>query len=142
MADWAPEYFRRGQEEVLRRYGVEFDNWFSEKSLHRQGAVQALVQHLLEKGMAYEKDGAIWMRTTAYGDDKDRVLIKSDGEPTYFCGDAAYHLNKYQRGYEQLINILGYDHIGYEGRLKAMAQCLGYPRESLDILFTQLVRLI
>nr|PZN43610.1 MAG: arginine--tRNA ligase [Bacillota bacterium] len=139
---WAPEYFRAGQEEVLRRYGVVFDNWFSERKLRESGAVEALIQRLKEMGEAYEADGAVWMRTTKYGDDKDRVLVKSDGEYTYFCADAAYHLNKYERGYDLLINIWGQDHHGYQGRMKAMVQCLGRPPESLELLITQLVRLV
>lgn len=142
LETWATEYFRSGQEEVLRRYGVVFDNWFSERKLRESGAVEAVVQRLKEMGEAYEADGAVWMRTTKYGDDKDRVLVKSTGEYTYFCADAAYHLNKYERGYEQLINILGQDHHGYLGRMKAMAQCLGHSPDSLELLFTQLVRLI
>jgi arginyl-tRNA synthetase len=138
---WAPEYFRRGQEEVLRNYGVVFDNWFRESTLRASGAVDEVVRRLIEMGAAYEQDGAVWMRTTAYGDDKDRVIVRSNGESTYFCADAAYHMNKYDRGYDLLINILGQDHHGYEGRLKAMAQCLGHGRDTLEILFTQMVRL-
>lgn len=141
LETWAPEYFRGGQEEILRGYGVVFDQWFSERSLRESGAVEAVVNRLKESGEAYEQDGAVWMRTTAYADDKDRVIVRSNGELTYFAGDAAYHRNKYERGYEVLINILGQDHHGYEGRLKAMAQCLGRDRNSLQILFTQMVRL-
>ncbi len=138
---WAPEYFRSGQEEVLRNYGVEFDRWFSERSLRESGKPAELIQRLLQDGEAYEADGAIWMRTTKYGDDKDRVLVKSDGEYTYFAVDACYHLDKYDRGYEVLIDILGQDHHGYLGRMKAMAECLGHSRDSLEIIFTQIVRL-
>ncbi|MEW8976911.1 MAG: arginine--tRNA ligase [Symbiobacterium sp.] len=141
LETWAPEYFRKGHEEVLRRYGVEFDRWFRERSLREAGAPARLVQWLLDKGEAYEKDGAIWMRTTAYGDDKDRVLVKSDGEYTYFAADACYHKDKYDRGFTTLIDILGQDHHGYLGRMKAMVECLGHPRDSLEILFTQIVRL-
>jgi len=138
---WAPEYFRSGQEKVLREYGVVFDRWFSERSLREAGKPQQLVERLLKEGIAYEKDGAIWMRTTQFGDDKDRVLVKSDGEFTYFAADACYHMDKYQRGYDILIDIFGQDHHGYLGRMKAMVECLGYPRDSLEILFTQIVRL-
>ncbi len=138
---WAPEYFRSGHERVLRSYGVEFDRWFSERSLREAGAPARLVEWLKERGEAYEKDGAVWMRTTAYGDDKDRVLVKSDGEYTYFAADACYHKDKYDRGYATLIDILGQDHHGYLGRMKAMVECLGHPRDSLEILFTQMVRL-
>lgn len=138
---WAPEYFRRGQEEVLRSYGVVFDRWFSERSLRDAGKPAELVKRLLEAGEAYEQDGAIWMKTTKYGDDKDRVLVKSDGEYTYFAADACYHMDKYDRGYEVLIDILGQDHHGYLGRMKAMVECLGHSKDSLEILFTQIVRL-
>lgn len=141
LEKWAPENFRRGQEEVLKGYGVVFDRWFSERSLRESGAVQEVVRRLREMGEAYEHEGALWMRTTAYGDDKDRVIVRSNGEFTYFCADAAYHMNKYDRGYEVLIDILGQDHHGYEGRMKAMAQCLGHGKESLELLFTQMVRL-
>lgn len=138
---WAPEYFRSGQEEVLSNYGVTFDRWFSERSLRDAGKPGELVAHLLKTGSAYEQDGAIWMRTTQYGDDKDRVLVKSDGEFTYFAADACYHMDKYQRNYEVLIDILGQDHHGYLGRMKAMVECLGHSRDSLEIIFTQMVRL-
>lgn len=138
---WAPEYFRSGQEQVLGSYGVVFDGWFRERSLRDAGKPAELVQRLLATGAAYAQDGAIWMRTTAYGDDKDRVLVKSDGEFTYFAADACYHMDKYDRGNQVLIDILGQDHHGYLGRMKAMVECLGHPRESLEILFTQIVRL-
>jgi arginyl-tRNA synthetase len=141
LEDWGPEYFRKGQEEVLRSYGVEFDRWFSERSLRHAGKPRELVDRLLQSGAAYEQDGAIWMRTTAYGDDKDRVLVKSDGEFTYFAADACYHMDKFDRGYEVLIDILGQDHHGYLGRMKAMVECLGKPKDALQILFTQIVRL-
>lgn len=138
---WAPEYFRSGQEKVLAEYGVVFDRWFSERTLREANRPQELVDRLLKAGLAYEKDGAIWMHTTQFGDDKDRVLVKSDGEFTYFAADACYHMDKYDRGYEVLIDIFGQDHHGYLGRMKAMVECLGKPRESLEILFTQIVRL-
>ncbi|MDB4897012.1 MAG: argS [Firmicutes bacterium] len=138
---WAPEYFRSGQEAILRNYGVVFDRWFSERSLRAAGKPAQLVERLLKAGAAYESEGAIWMRTTQYGDDKDRVLVKSDGEYTYFAADACYHMDKYDRGFETLIDVLGQDHHGYLGRMKAMVECLGHSRESLEILFTQIVRL-
>lgn len=138
---WAPEFFRAGQEEVLRNYGVVFDRWFSERSLRDAGKPDELVKRLLASGQAYESEGAIWMRTTEYGDDKDRVLVKSDGEKTYFAVDACYHMDKYDRGNDVLIDVLGQDHHGYLARMKAMVECLGHPKESLEILFTQIVRL-
>jgi arginyl-tRNA synthetase len=141
LEKWAPEYFRNGQEEVLRAYGVVFDRWFSERTLRAENKPAELVDRLLKAGQAYEQEGAVWMRTTEYGDDKDRVLVKSGGEYTYFAADACYHMNKYDRGYELLIDILGQDHHGYLGRMKAMVECLGHSKDSLEILFTQMVRL-
>lgn len=141
LETWAPQYFRKGQEEVLRHYGVVFDRWFSERSLREADKPAQLVRRLIERDEAYEQDGAVWMRTTKYGDDKDRVLVKSDGQFTYFAADACYHMDKYDRGYETLIDILGQDHHGYLGRMQAMIECLGHPRDSFEILFTQIVRL-
>lgn len=138
---WSTEYFRSGQEEVLRNYGVIFDRWFSERSLREAGKPDELVKRLLESGKAYEQEGAVWMRTTEYGDDKDRVLVKSDGEKTYFAVDACYHMDKYDRGFDILIDVLGQDHHGYLARMKAMVECLGHSKDSLEILFTQIVRL-
>jgi arginyl-tRNA synthetase len=141
LTKWAPEYFRTGQEKVLADYGVVFDRWFSERTLREANKPAELVERLLKAGHAYESEGAVWMRTTAFGDDKDRVLVKSDGQFTYFSADACYHMDKYDRGYEILIDILGQDHHGYLGRMKAMVECLGHSRDSLEILFTQMVRL-
>jgi len=138
---WSTEYFRAGQEEVLRNYGVVFDRWFSERSLREAGKPDELVKRLLDSGKAYEQEGAVWMRTTEYGDDKDRVLVKSDGEKTYFAVDACYHMDKYDRGFDILIDVLGQDHHGYLARMKAMVECLGHSKDSLEILFTQIVRL-
>jgi arginyl-tRNA synthetase len=138
---WSTEYFRAGQEEVLRNYGVVFDRWFSERSLREASKPDELVKRLLESGKAYEQEGAVWMRTTEYGDDKDRVLVKSDGEKTYFAVDACYHMDKYDRGFDVLIDVLGQDHHGYLARMKAMVECLGHSKDSLEILFTQIVRL-
>jgi len=141
LQKWAPEYFRRGQEKVLLEYGVQFDRWFSERSLRDAAKPAELVERLLKSGQAYEHDGAIWMKTSHYGDDKDRVLVKSDGQYTYFAADACYHMDKYDRGYEVLIDILGQDHHGYINRMKAMVECLGHPSSSLELLLTQIVRL-
>ncbi|HET7615597.1 MAG TPA: arginine--tRNA ligase [Bacillales bacterium] len=125
----------------LSDFRVEFDTWFSEKSLHEQGAIEDTLALLKEKGETYEKDGATWFESTKYGDDKDRVLVKSDGKYTYLMPDIAYHLNKLQRGYDQLIDLLGPDHHGYISRMKAAVQALGYEREKLDIHIYQNVNL-
>lgn len=125
----------------LRRYRVEFDEWFSETSLYESGEVKVTLDALAERGVLYEKDGATWLRTSAYGDDKDRVLIKRDGAYTYITPDIAYHKNKFNRGYARLINIWGADHHGYVPRMKAALEALGYAPERLEIIISQMVRL-
>lgn len=126
--------------ESLESFGVHFDTWFSERELHRSGAVREEIRKLLEEGLAYEKEGAVWMRTSLYGDDKDRVLVRSNGAPTYFAADIAYHLNKLARGYEHLINIWGADHHGYVRRMQAALEAKGYPGV-LEVILGQLVNL-
>jgi arginyl-tRNA synthetase len=106
-------------------FGTHFDVWFSEKSLHDSGAVERAIERLRGQGHVFEQDGAIWLRTTDFGDDKDRVLVKADGDTTYFASDAAYYLNKRDRGFTPLIYMLGADHHGYVGRLKTIAACAG-----------------
>ena len=110
-------------EEDLADFGVTFDRWFSERTLH-PGAVRRVVDVLLERGSAYEKDGAVWLRSTDYGDDKDRVIFRDNGVPTYLAADIAYHADKYARGYGRMINIWGADHHGYVARVKAAIAAL------------------
>ncbi|MBC7229876.1 MAG: arginine--tRNA ligase [Actinobacteria bacterium] len=121
-------------------FGVHFDIWFSERELQRGGAVREVVAGLLERGLAYERDGAVWMATSRFGDDKDRVLVRSNGAPTYFAADIAYHLNKMERGYDRLINIWGADHHGYVRRMQAAMEASGYP-DRLEVILGQLVNL-
>ncbi|MGB9867339.1 MAG: arginine--tRNA ligase [Bacillota bacterium] len=142
LRDYAVESIRGSQEESLRRYGVEFDVWFSERTLHQSGQVAAAVELLRQRGFVYSQDGALWFRSTAFGDDKDRVLVKSDGNYTYLAADIAYHLNKLRRGFAKIIDIWGPDHHGYIGRMKAAVEALGYPRDALEVLIVQMVRLI
>ncbi len=123
----------------LKNYGVEFDTWFSEKTIHDNGAVSEAIGLLEHKGLAYVQDGALWFKSTEFGDDKDRVVRKQTGELTYIAGDIAYHKNKFDRGYDYLIDILGQDHHGYVKRLKATMQALGYDAEKLDVILYQLV---
>lgn len=126
--------------EVLERFGVHFDEWFSERTLHDGGAVAQAVQRLRDQGHVYDEGGAVWLRTTTFGDDKDRVLVKADGSPTYFAADAAYYLSKKDRGYTEKIYLLGADHHGYVNRLKAIAACAGDdPEVNIEILIGQLV---
>ena len=106
-------------EETLRRYNVVYDTWSSERALHESGSVERALSELREAGHIYESEGATWLRTTEFGDDKDRVLIRSDGDSTYFLSDIAYHRDKLERGADRLINVLGADHHGYPPRLRA-----------------------
>lgn len=128
--------------ETLKRFGVEFDNWFSESSLHKESKVAKTMEILKEKGLTFEKDGAIWFRSTLFGDDKDRVLVRSDSSFTYFASDIAYHRDKYERGFTQVIDIWGPDHYGYVGRMLAGMKALGYGENWLRILIFQVVRLV
>jgi arginyl-tRNA synthetase len=127
---------------TLERMGVRFDVWFSERELHGKDAIGEAIEELREKGLVFEKEGALWLRTTSYGDDKDRVLIRETGEPTYFASDIAYHKNKRSRGFDKVINIWGADHHGYVARVKAAMTALGYPPEFLEIIIGQLVNLL
>ncbi len=138
-----------GKEEMLRdirtdleAFGVRFDVWFSERSLLNDGSVQKSIEELKERGHAYEKDGAVWLRSTAFGDDKDRVIIKKDGEYTYLATDIAYHRNKLARGFKTLVNIWGADHHGYIPRVQAVIQAFGHPKDSLHVLLVQLVAIL
>lgn len=126
---------------TLEQFGVRFDVWFSERTLHETGALEAGVQDLKEKGHIYEKEGALWLRTISLGDEKDRVVLRRDGRPTYLASDIAYHKDKFRRGFERLINIWGADHHGYIPRMKALIQMMGYPPDALEVLLVQFVSL-
>ena len=126
--------------EDLAAFNVTFDEWFSERTLHPE-AVRDACQTLKEKGKVYDKDGALWLRSTDYGDDKDRVVIRDNGVPTYLAADIAYHRNKLERGFGHLINIWGADHHGYVCRVKAALAALGYAPEQLEVLLLQMVSL-
>lgn len=126
----------------LKYYGCEFDSWISEQWIVDTGKVEAAVKKMDEMGLLYEQDGAIWFAASKYGDDKDRVLKKSDGYYTYMTPDIANHLYKYDRGYEVLVNIWGADHHGYIPRMKAAMEALGYPRDNLQVDICQMVRMV
>ena len=126
--------------EDLAAFNVTFDNWFSERTLHPE-AVKAAVKILQDNGSIYEQDGALWLKSTAYGDDKDRVVIRDNGVPTYLAADIAYHHNKYERGFDRLINIWGADHHGYVCRVKAAMDALGHDSDKLTVLLLQMVAL-
>jgi arginyl-tRNA synthetase len=128
--------------EDLEAFGITFDNWFSEQSLYDSNMVKTELDKLAEKGLSYQQDDALWLRTTDYGDDKDRVLIKSDGSPTYFASDVAYHMEKFDRGFKRVIDVWGADHHGYVPRMKAVVAGLGHPPEDLEVLLIQMVNLL
>jgi len=125
----------------LARFGVRFDNWYSETSLYETGKVTAALQALRDKEQVYEEEGAVWLNTTPFGDDKNRVLVKNDGSYTYLTPDIAYHMDKYERGYDRMINIWGADHHGYIPRMKAAMAAIGNDPDKLTVLIAQMVSL-
>jgi arginyl-tRNA synthetase len=127
----------------LKKYRITYDKWFHESYLHESGAVSKIIDKLVASGHTYEQDGALWFRSTDFGDEKDRVLIRDNGIPTYFVPDIAYHYNKLvERGYDKAIDVLGADHHGYIARIKASMAALGVDPERLDIIIMQMVRLV
>lgn len=126
----------------LKDFGITFDTWQSERELYQNGDVEKAIEDLKAKGFIYEKDGATWFKSTIFGDDKDRVIIKRDGEYTYFTSDIAYHRKKVERKFDVLIDIWGADHHGYIPRIKAVIESLGYPKEKLKVLLVQMVTLL
>ncbi len=127
---------------TLDRFGVSFNGWFSERDLYERGEVEAALEELRERGHSYESDGALWLRTTDFGDDKDRVLIRAGGEPTYLAADVAYHWDKLERGYGRLIDVLGADHHGYVPRLRAAIEALGADPGHFEALIMRLVHIV
>lgn len=139
--DYGLKYELGKIKEDLDAFGVQFDNWFSEMSLYKNNKITETLQQLEDKGYTYEKDGATWFKSTAFGDDKDRVLIKQDGSYTYLTPDIAYHKDKLERGFDKIINVWGADHHGYVARMNAAIQALGYPEEKFSVSIIQLVNL-
>jgi arginyl-tRNA synthetase len=127
---------------TLERFGVGFDSWFSERDLYASGEVEAALEVLERRGHTYKSDGALWLRSTDFGDDKDRVLIRADGDPTYLAADVAYHRDKLERGFEHLIDVLGADHHGYAPRVRAAIAALGADPEVLEALIMRLVHIV
>jgi len=125
----------------LSHFGVEFDEWFSERQLTDEGIVDRAIEVLQQKGKVYQQDGALWFRSSDYGDEKDRVVRRDNGQTTYFASDIAYHMNKFDRGFEQVINIWGADHHGYIPRVKASLQAMDYPADKLEIVLVQFANL-
>ena len=148
--DAVKAFTEAGYEQVLEmmrhsldRFGVRFDVWFSERSLHESGAVDRAIEQLRAQGHVFDQDGAVWLRTTDFGDDKDRPLVRRTGEKTYFAADAAYYLDKRGRGFDRCVYMLGADHHGYVGRLRTIAYCAGDDAtQTLEVLIGQLVKLL
>ncbi|KAB2953834.1 arginine--tRNA ligase [Heliorestis acidaminivorans] len=126
----------------LENFGVQYDIWFSEQSLHDEGAIEKTLEQLRQNGYIYENEGALWFKATAVGEEKDEVLVRSNGIPTYFAADIAYHKNKFDRQFDWVINIWGADHHGHVSRMKNAVKALGYDQDKLDIILMQLVRLL
>jgi arginyl-tRNA synthetase len=133
---------REQQTATLAAFGIHYDNWFSEQTLHASGAVEKVLHLLKERGLAFEENGALWLRSTQFGDDKDRVLVRAEGTATYLAGDLAYHADKMARGFDLLVDVWGADHHGYIARTKAGLAALGYAPDQLQIALYQLVRLL
>ncbi|UJA20653.1 arginine--tRNA ligase [Thermoleophilia bacterium SCSIO 60948] len=142
LARLGTEAMRERIAATLERFGIVFDTWFSERELHERGGVEAAVEKLRERGHVYESEGATWLRTTEFGDDKDRVLIRSGGQPTYYAADIAYHLDKIDRGWEHLIVPLGADHHGYVPRMRAGLAALGFAPENYEAPIMQLMNIV
>lgn len=139
---YGTNYLLNGLKNDLIDFNVEFDTWFSEKSLYASNAVQETIDFLVKNNFTYEQDGAIWLKTVDFGDEKDRVLVKSDKTLTYLTPDIAYHANKLRRGYDYLIDVLGADHHGYINRLKAAIACVGGNPDLVDVEILQMVRVV
>lgn len=140
--DFAKDYEEKVQRGLLDNFRVHFDNFYSELTLHQSGKVDACVQKLRDSGKIYEKEGAVWFKSSDYGDDQDRVIKKADGSNTYLTADIAYHVDKLERGFDRMINIWGADHHGYVARVKASIEALGYDPNKLEVLLGQLVNLV
>ena len=142
FTEFAASAILEGIQEDLRIFGCVFNRYFSERELYRDDGVGKLLRELEEKGFIYREEGTLWFRTTAFGDEKDRVVVRQNGDPTYFAADIAYHLNKFQRGFESVIDIWGADHHGYIPRMSAAVQALGYEKDALKVILVQLVNLL
>jgi len=142
FTDYAAGAILEGIKEDLRTFGVVFDLYFSERELYRDQVVEKLLRDLEEKGFIYREGEALWFRTTAFGDEKDRVVVRQNGDPTYFAADIAYHRNKFLRGFETVIDIWGADHHGYIPRMSSAVQALGHEKDALKVILVQLVNLL
>lgn len=142
FTEFAKDEILKDIRKTLIDFGVKYDSWVSESKLYELKQVEKVIKSLKQLGFIYESEGALWLKTTSFGDEKDRVLIRQDGNPTYFAADIAYHKNKYERGYNLLIDAWGTDHHGYIKRIEAAMNALGYPNDKLVVLLYQLVSLV
>src|SRR5262249_42479284 len=140
--EWGYRDVVRQLEDDLGRIGVHFDTWFSERTLHERGEVEIVLRELRARGVTFEADGALWLRSTDFGDQRDRVLVKSDGVTTYLCNDLAYHRDKFSRGFEHLIDIWGADHHGQVKSLQAGIEALGFPADEPEVILGQHVKVM
>ena len=141
-ARFAADKILNGMRQDLTAFGVEFDCWFSEQSLYDSGRVDAILTEFRKRGIIYEKQGALWFKTSSFGDEKDRVVVKNDAQTTYFASDIAYHQDKYERGFERVIDVWGADHHGYIPRMKAAIEASGHSPDQFDVVLVQLVNLL
>lgn len=141
-ARYAADSIMEGIKDDLKAFGVGHDVWYSEQSLYDAGKVEKAINDLKERGVVYEKDGAWWFRTTDYADEKDRVVVRSNGDTTYFASDIAYHMEKYERGFDRVIDVWGADHHGYIPRMSACIQASGHSKDKFDVILVQLVALL
>ena len=142
FTSFAVGHILKGIQKDLSDFGAHFDTWFSEKTLHEENAVERALGELKNKGHTYTSEGNLWFNSTRFGDDKDRVVMRDTGVPTYFASDIAYHLNKLERGFDRIINIWGADHHGYIPRIKAVIESFGKSRETVEVLLVQFVNLL
>ncbi len=141
-AAYAAKVILDGIAEDLERLGIRFDKWFSEQTLYDSGKVESVIRDFRDRDLIYEKDGALWFRSEAYGDEKDRVVVRQNGQTTYFASDIAYHHEKFDRGFERIIDVWGADHHGYVPRLTAAIKALGRDADGFNVILTQLVNLL
>ncbi|MGD9971858.1 MAG: arginine--tRNA ligase [Desulfatirhabdiaceae bacterium] len=141
-ARYAAAIILEGMKQDLIQFGVTFDNWFSEQSLYDSGEVDKAIDRFRQRGIIYEKEGALWFNTTAHGDEKDRVVVRQNGQTTYFASDIAYHYNKFNRGFETVIDVWGADHHGYIPRIAAAIESDGHRRDQFQVILVQLVNLL
>jgi arginyl-tRNA synthetase len=142
FSPFAADTILKSIENDLEAFGVKFDTWYSEKKLFDSGKVQSAIEHFKSTGLAYENEGALWFKTTDFGDEKDRVIVRDDGRTTYFASDIAYHKDKYERGFKNVIDVWGADHHGYIPRIRAVLEASGISNDDFNVILIQMVSLL